>query len=70
MKEASETVAFIHVDCDLYSSTKTILDNLKPYIKSNTVIVFDEFLTIQGGKRGNIKLLLNLLLTQEKRCVL
>ena len=30
-------VAFIHVDCDLYSSTKTLLDLLAPRIRPGTV---------------------------------
>ena len=42
MKEA-DTIALLHVDCDLYSSTKTIFDNLHPYIKKGTIIVFDEW---------------------------
>ena len=35
--------AFLHVDCDLYSSTKTILDNLAGGIGTGTIIVFDEY---------------------------
>lgn len=38
-----EKVSFIHIDCDLYSSTKTVFDNLKHLIKSGTVIMFDEY---------------------------
>jgi hypothetical protein len=33
----------INVDCDLYSSTKTVLENLKNQIGSGTYIYFDEF---------------------------
>ena len=36
-------VNFIHIDSDLYSSAKTILDNLQPYLKGKCVIHFDEF---------------------------
>jgi predicted O-methyltransferase YrrM len=35
--------AFIHIDCDLYTSTKFVLDALKEVIVPGTVIVFDEF---------------------------
>jgi Macrocin-O-methyltransferase (TylF) len=38
-----DAVAFLHVDCDIYSSTKTIFDGLAPQIVPGTVIVFDEF---------------------------
>lgn len=35
-------VRFLHVDCDLYSSTKTVLTLLNDRIHKGTVIVFDE----------------------------
>lgn len=41
-----ENVAFVHMDCDLYSSTRTVLFALAPRIKPGTVIVFDEFCAI------------------------
>jgi predicted O-methyltransferase YrrM len=43
-QERSDKVAFLHVDCDLYSSTKTIFDNLNTHIVPGTIIVFDEYL--------------------------
>ena len=36
-------VAFIHVDCDLYSSTKTIFDLLADRMVPGTIILFDEY---------------------------
>lgn len=36
-------VSFLHVDCDLYSSTKTVLNLLNSQLTVGTVIVFDEF---------------------------
>jgi hypothetical protein len=39
----SELVAFLHVDCDLYSSTREIFRRLGPRIVPGTVIVFDEY---------------------------
>jgi hypothetical protein len=41
-------VAFLHIDCDLYSSTKTVFSALSDRIKSGTVIVFDEYLSYIG----------------------
>ncbi len=38
-------VAFAHVDCDLYSSTRVVLESLWKRIVPGTVIVFDEFAT-------------------------
>jgi len=43
-----ETIALLHVDCDLYSSTVTILSNLKNNIVPGTVIVFDEYINYPG----------------------
>jgi len=36
-------ISLLHLDADLYSSTKCVFDNLKPYFKDKCVIVFDEF---------------------------
>jgi predicted O-methyltransferase YrrM len=35
--------ALIHIDCDLYASTMTVLEALTPRIIPGTVIVMDEF---------------------------
>ena len=43
-----EPVALLHVDCDLYSSTVTILDELKDNIVPGTVIIFDEYINYPG----------------------
>ena len=43
-KEHTEPVALLHVDCDLYSSTVTILEELRNQIVAGTVIVFDEYI--------------------------
>lgn len=34
----------IHVDCDLYSSTKTALDFCEPLLQEGTFIIFDEYM--------------------------
>lgn len=43
LAEHEGDVAFMNVDCDLYSSTKTVLDALHERIKPGTVICFDEY---------------------------
>lgn len=48
-------VAFIHIDCDIYSSTKTILRYMKPYILSGTVILFDELIGYQDFEINEMK---------------
>lgn len=42
-EEHKGPLAFLHVDCDLYSSTATIFDVLGDRIVPGTVIVFDEY---------------------------
>ena len=55
VKEHSEPCAFIHIDCDLYSSTKTIFAELKNQIVSGTVIAFDEYFNYPGWQEGEYK---------------
>lgn len=42
--EQHQTARLIHVDCDLYSSAKTVFAVLEDRIADGTVIVFDEYL--------------------------
>ncbi|WP_273727392.1 class I SAM-dependent methyltransferase [Brucella gallinifaecis] len=41
-------IAFIHIDCDIYSSTKCIFDNIGHKLKSGCVLVFDEYFNYVG----------------------
>ena len=47
--------SFVHIDCDLYSSTRTVFQLLAPRIKAGTVIVFDEYFNYPGWKEGEFK---------------
>ncbi|SAK84314.1 Demethyldecarbamoylnovobiocin O-methyltransferase [Caballeronia calidae] len=55
VKNQTKDVAFLHIDCDLYSSTKVIFENLGGRIKPGCIIVFDEYLNYPGWKDGEIK---------------
>ncbi len=44
-------VAFVHIDSDLYSSAKTILDNLAPRVGPGTIIVFNEYFNYPNWKQ-------------------
>jgi hypothetical protein len=48
-------VAFMHIDCDLYSSTSMVFDTLGDRIRSGTVIVFDEYFNYPGWKNHEYK---------------
>jgi hypothetical protein len=47
-KEHVEPIALLHIDCDLYTSTKESLEILAPQIVSGTIIIFDEFYNYPG----------------------
>jgi hypothetical protein len=46
-----ERVAFLHVDCDIYSSTVTIFRELGAKLAPGCVIVFDEYFCYPGFER-------------------
>jgi predicted O-methyltransferase YrrM len=43
LEQHPEPVAFLHLDADLYSSTRTVLQALAPRLRAGTVVVFDEY---------------------------
>ena len=45
-----QDVSFLHIDCDLYSSTRTVLRLCGPRIRKGTVLVFDEYLNYPGWR--------------------
>lgn len=45
----------LHIDCDLYSSTKDIFENLKHYIIKDLVIVFDEYFNYPNFQQHEFK---------------
>jgi len=47
--------AFIHVDCDIYSSTVTIFEALRERIGRGTVILFDEYFNYPGWRAHEYK---------------
>jgi len=55
LEEHKQAAAFLHVDCDLYSSTKTIFRLFRDRIRPGTVIVFDEFFNYPGWQQGEFK---------------
>jgi predicted O-methyltransferase YrrM len=39
----ADPIAFLHVDCDLYSSTRTVFDRLGERLQPDAIILFDEY---------------------------
>jgi predicted O-methyltransferase YrrM len=52
IQTSSAAISLIHIDCDLYSSTVTVLDALNERILKGTVIVFDEYYNYPGWENG------------------
>lgn len=52
---SNKPCSLLHIDCDLYSSTKTIFEHLSGNIVSGTVIVFDEFFNYPGWEYGEYR---------------
>ncbi len=50
-----EACALIHVDCDIYVSTKVVFEQLRARIVPGTVIVFDEYFNYPGWRQHEYK---------------
>ena len=48
-------VAMVHIDCDLYLSTRVVLDLLRPRIRRGTIIVFDEYFNFIGWREHEFR---------------
>lgn len=54
-KEHEGPIAFLHLDCVLYSSTKCVFDVIGDRLQTGSVIVFDEFYNYPDWQRGEYK---------------
>jgi hypothetical protein len=55
VSENKGVVGFLHVDCDLYVSTKIVFEMLESRLVAGTVIVFDEYFNYPDWEEGEIK---------------
>ena len=61
-----DPLSFVFIDCDLYSSTKTVLDNIGHLIAPGTVIVFDEYF-VPGIEKDEMSAFLEFVSAQKLR---
>jgi hypothetical protein len=54
-KDHAGPIAFLHIDADLYSSTRTIFELLGDRIVPGTILQFDEFFNYPGWQAGEYK---------------
>lgn len=55
LAEYGEPVDFVHVDSDLYSSARTVLEHVGPRLHAGSVLVFDEYFNYPGWQRHEHK---------------
>jgi len=54
-RHGGQQVAFLHIDCDLYSATKTVLDQLVDMLAKGCIILFDEYFNYPGWQECEYK---------------
>ena len=50
-KEHDDPIALLHIDCDLYSSTRTGLDELHERLQPGSLVLFDEYFNYPGWRQ-------------------
>jgi hypothetical protein len=55
LEEHPGPVAFLHVDCDLYSSTVTIFDALGERLQPGAIVLFDEYYNFHRWQQHEFK---------------
>jgi|KBSSwiStaDraftv2_1062776.scaffolds.fasta_scaffold21085_5 Macrocin-O-methyltransferase (TylF) len=55
IKANPENIAFLHIDCDTYESTKFVLNTLKEKIIPGTYVLFDEYIGYPNWEIGEYK---------------
>jgi len=54
---SNKQITFMHLDADLYSSTKTVLMEVAPMVATNAIVVFDDLLNFPTYRDGELKAL-------------
>ncbi|MBT6843785.1 MAG: class I SAM-dependent methyltransferase [Candidatus Melainabacteria bacterium] len=57
LQEHQPKIQFVHMDMDTYESTKFVLENIKPFLSKNSIIIFDELYNFAGWRVGEYKAL-------------
>lgn len=55
LQHHKDKIKFINIDCDIYSSTKTVLDLLSNQIVPGSIILFDEYIGNENWRKDEYK---------------
>ena len=58
-------ISFIHIDCDIYESTKVIFEFCFNFLKNGCVVVFDELVNYDGYENHELKALTEFMSVQK-----
>jgi tetratricopeptide (TPR) repeat protein len=64
LTEHSDTISMLHIDCDIYSSTKYVLDEVRDRLIPGSVILFDELWKYGGWENHEWRALEECLLSR------
>jgi len=56
-EDHGDKISFMHIDCDIYSSTRSVLEISQTRIVSGSIIVFDDYLNYFGWQENEHKAL-------------
>lgn len=59
-------VAFLHIDCDLYSATRTVFEHLGDRLQPGCIIVFDEFINYAGWQDAEYKAFMEFVAAKQR----
>lgn len=57
MSGRADPIRLLHLDCDLYSSTRTVLDAVRPNIVPGSIVLFDDLLGYPGYEQHELRAL-------------
>ena len=64
-EHTSEMAAFLHIDCDIYTSTASVFQNLEHALIPGTIILFDEYLNYEGWQKHEHKAFMELVARRQ-----
>ena len=66
-KEAPNNIALAYIDCDLYSSTKDVLEFLMPRLKHGMIIAFDDYFCYSKNQMSGERLAMLEMFSENNR---